>query len=157
MAAPIAKLRNRDQLCTAHRSNGNGLCNAYRIAGSTVCAQHGGKSPQVRRKAQERLDRAADSIIATLVEIATNERIDPEARIKACKELLAHTHEVLTPGQRVHVTGNGDLRPKVLDLLANPPTIDGDDQVTVITSLPIQNPLPANKKPSARSHRGLES
>src|SRR5438552_17545418 len=98
--------RDPAQLCV-HKG-----CGAYRMRGQTECNKHGGMNRYKRMKAQERLDRAADSVIATLIEIVTNERVDPEARIKAAKELLSHTHEVLAPGTRMHVTGASDLRPR---------------------------------------------
>jgi len=36
--------------------------------GTTVCRMHGGSAPQVKKKAQERLDRMADSVTADVQE-----------------------------------------------------------------------------------------
>jgi hypothetical protein len=43
------------QRCSAQRSKGRGQCGAYAIHGATVCRAHGGRAPQVKRKAAERL------------------------------------------------------------------------------------------------------
>jgi hypothetical protein len=42
------------ELCKAHSRSG-APCKKYPIAGAVVCRFHGGASPQVRRKAEERL------------------------------------------------------------------------------------------------------
>jgi hypothetical protein len=44
------------RLCTAKRVTGGKRCGAYAIRGGTVCMRHGGCLPQVRAKANQRLD-----------------------------------------------------------------------------------------------------
>ncbi|WP_031171799.1 hypothetical protein [Streptosporangium roseum] len=41
--------------CSATRSRGRGPCNNYAMNGADVCHAHGGRAPQTRRRAAERL------------------------------------------------------------------------------------------------------
>ena len=94
-------------LCNSpKRRSGGVLCRATRLRGTNVCAIHGGKAPQVQRKAQERIDEAAFSIVSSLVDIVlSDERYDAKDRIAAAKELLSRTHAVRQPQQEVKHTG----------------------------------------------------
>jgi len=48
-------MKARKQRCAARLSNGSRQCERWAINGSTVCATHGGRAPQVKRSAKERL------------------------------------------------------------------------------------------------------
>jgi hypothetical protein len=63
------------QRCSAQRSKGRGQCGAYAIHGATVCRAHGGRTPQVKRKAAEREVRLAEELGATLVMLVTGSRV----------------------------------------------------------------------------------
>lgn len=52
------------QQCTATAKSTGERCQNPAIKGGTVCHQHGGAAPQVKAKAQERLDRMADEVTA---------------------------------------------------------------------------------------------
>lgn len=56
--------------------------------GTTVCRWHGGAAPQVKRKAQERLNAAADDAAEECVKIAMNTELAARDRIVAIREIL---------------------------------------------------------------------
>lgn len=51
--------------CKARKTNGQ-PCGAWAIRGSTVCVVHGGRAPQVQRRARQRLDDMVDPALARL-------------------------------------------------------------------------------------------
>jgi len=48
-------MKARRQRCSAHISDGTRQCERWAINGSNVCGTHGGRAPQVKRSARERL------------------------------------------------------------------------------------------------------
>ena len=50
--------------CTATANSTGERCKNAAIKGGNVCRVHGGSAPQVKQKAQERLDRMADDVTA---------------------------------------------------------------------------------------------
>lgn len=52
--------------CTAKARSTGEQCKNPPIKGATVCRMHGGSAPQVKKKAQERLDEMADSTTANI-------------------------------------------------------------------------------------------
>lgn len=86
--------------CQARRSNGE-PCRRYAYVGATVCGHHGGKAPQVKRRARQRIDEAADRMAKALLGIA--ESAESEAvKLRAIIEALDRAG--LTPRTAVDVT-----------------------------------------------------
>lgn len=86
--------------CQARRSNGE-PCRRYAYVGATVCGHHGGKAPQVKRKARQRIDEAADRMAKALLGIA--ESAESEAvKLRAIIEALDRAG--LTPKTAVELS-----------------------------------------------------
>ncbi|CAM3636197.1 hypothetical protein H7J08_07885 [Mycobacterium frederiksbergense] len=73
--------------CQARRSNGE-PCRRYAYVGATVCGHHGGKAPQVKRKARQRIDEAQDRMAKALLGIADSGESEA-VRLQAIKTALA--------------------------------------------------------------------
>jgi hypothetical protein len=73
-------------LCAGHKKDGT-PCKKHPIRGSTVCRVHGGAAPQVRKRAQERLQAAADILMAQLLKIAASAESEA-VRLSAVKDAL---------------------------------------------------------------------
>jgi hypothetical protein len=63
-------------------------CLNWPIKGGPVCIPHGGGVPRVLAAAKMRLLESADVVTAALVKMATDNTIDPKARIQACNSIL---------------------------------------------------------------------
>lgn len=73
--------------CSARRSNGD-PCKRRPMNGGSVCATHGGRAPQVRRRAEERIREAADPAAAKLVELISNKKVPYPVQLAAARDLL---------------------------------------------------------------------
>lgn len=95
------------QRCTATAKGSGQRCQHYAIRGGTVCYQHGGAAPQVKRKAAERLTEARDLAIERLKECLSTPGVEPKVLLEACVKLTELTEtlegrvsnrtEVITP------------------------------------------------------------
>lgn len=52
--------------CTATAKSSGERCKRAAVRGGNVCSMHGGAAPQVKKKAQERLDEMADATTADI-------------------------------------------------------------------------------------------
>jgi HEAT repeat protein len=75
------------QLCSAHSSRTGDPCRLPPILGATVCRNHGGAAPQVRRSAHERLAEMVDPLLTELFRIAQSGEND-SVRLAAVKDAL---------------------------------------------------------------------
>lgn len=73
--------------CSACRTNGE-PCGNWPIRGGTVCVAHGGRAPQVRKAAQDRIREAAEPAAAYLVAWLSDETLDMSLRVRVAQDLL---------------------------------------------------------------------
>lgn len=64
-------LKRRNPQCTAKSKRSGERCQRPAMNGTNVCRNHGGAAPQVRAKAQRRLQAAADNLAKQLLHMAT--------------------------------------------------------------------------------------
>ena len=112
--------------CTATAKSTGERCKRAAVKGGNVCSMHGGKAPQVERKAQERLDRMADSTTADMQSIIKDladlyQHADPEDRPEIAKELRKNWTAILDR------TGHGKSEKRELEDVS-----DGDGFGTTI-------------------------
>lgn len=73
--------------CRGHNKDGS-QCKASPLRGATVCRMHGGAAPQVRKKAAERLEQAADRMAQQLLAIAEDKGLPAPVRLAAIRDAL---------------------------------------------------------------------
>lgn len=73
--------------CQARRSNGE-PCQRAAVHGAGVCGTHGGRAPQVKRKARLRLEMAAQVLAKELLGLATGEDVADNVKLAAIKDAL---------------------------------------------------------------------
>lgn len=83
--------------CTARRKNGE-ACHKPPIIGGSVCTTHGGAAPQVRAKAQERLEAMVEPALArlrSLIEHADSDSVRLRATEMALDRALGKVSDKL--------------------------------------------------------------
>jgi hypothetical protein len=82
-----ANSRHPERRCVAHKKNGDQCGNAAR-RGTNVCDYHGAKAPQVQRRAQQRLEEAADRMAKELLSMAINPDVADSVKLSAIRDAL---------------------------------------------------------------------
>ena len=101
--------------CTATAKSTGEQCQNPPMKGSNVCRMHGGQAPQVKKKAQERLDEMADATTANIqrdiedLQTEYEQADDAETKLKILAELRKHWKIVLDR------TGHGATEKREVD------------------------------------------
>lgn len=85
LSPPIGS-RTYERRCAAHRTNGE-ACKKNAILGGTVCDVHGGRAPQVKRAAAERLAEMVDPAITELGKLMRSADSE-QVQLAAIKDIL---------------------------------------------------------------------
>lgn len=131
----------RTPRCQGHSTQHGGQCRRPANHGTTVCNSHGGRAPQVRRKAALRLAELVDPAIATLArEMATAEKSnDRQAAANSILDRAGIARRTEVASDDVHAT----LIEKVEEALALEQQADGSYAITEISDTDVSaGPLP---------------
>lgn len=91
--------------CSATSKTTGSQCRKPAIPGGTVCRNHGGNAPQVRRKAEERLAALVDPAIGALSRMIQQKRKIDAVTMAAVRDILDRAGPLRS--ERVEV--NGDI------------------------------------------------
>jgi hypothetical protein len=74
--------------CNAHSSRTGEPCKLPPVKGSNVCRSHGGAAPQVKAKARQRIEEAADRMAFELLKMATDDNVADSVKLAAIRDAL---------------------------------------------------------------------
>ena len=74
--------------CRAKSKQSEKRCRKQAINGGTVCAMHGGKAPQVKKKARERFNDLVDPAINRLAKVIEDDDVPAASQVAAAKDIL---------------------------------------------------------------------
>ena len=83
-----AKPPSRGRRCSAHAKHSGEQCQNFAIVGGTVCMNHGGATPQVRGKANERIRIARDLACEELTAQLRRHVVEPRETVAATRDLV---------------------------------------------------------------------
>ena len=109
---------DEERQCTATAKSTGERCKRAAIKGGEVCPMHGGSAPQVKKKAQDRLDEMADSVTANVqadiedLQEEYDNTDDPEEKLAIVGEMRKLLKLVLDrtghgPSEKREITGEG--------------------------------------------------
>lgn len=84
---PKSRADPMSQRCSATSKAKGVQCGRSAIPGGTVCGYHGGRAPQVKRKAEERLRALVDPALGALGELVRQKKVPP-VRLAAARDIL---------------------------------------------------------------------
>lgn len=137
---------NHPRRCSAHSSITGKPCGAYAVRGTLppICKKHGGWAPAVRKRAQERLNLAAEKLAQELLGICLDDDMTPETRLKAIA--LGLQYALGRPAATVDVTVG---TPKAFEEIFE--SITSDTRSESRAARGIVDPLPALPAPISDS------
>ena len=105
-------------LCAAHRTNGE-PCNAFARHGARVCVVHGGRAPQVKAKAEDRIRDLVDPSLNRIARTIADDQ-NPALALAAARDILDRagykaTEKIQSDGRTVIEIEYVD-RPNALEL-----------------------------------------
>jgi hypothetical protein len=84
-------LSKPDRRCTAHSTRTKERCRRWAIRGGKVCATHGGRAPQVKATAQERLAALVDPALKVHRQALQSFTRNPQAAVTVARDVLDRT------------------------------------------------------------------
>jgi hypothetical protein len=97
--------------CTGHSSQTGEPCKNWPIRGGTVCHKHGGRAPQVKRKAEQRIRELVNpalALIAELIETGRAEDLPASVGLAAARDILDRAG--YSPTAKIHLEGDLTVR-----------------------------------------------
>jgi uncharacterized Zn finger protein (UPF0148 family) len=100
------------RVCTARRSNGE-PCRRWSIRGGFVCPTHGGRAPQVKKAAEERIEEMREKVLGLVPEaVDTLQALlgssQESVRFKAAERILDQAGLVVVRKQELDLKGDKD-------------------------------------------------
>ena len=105
-------------ICAAHRTNGD-PCRLHAVTGARVCQVHGGRAPQVKAKAEDRIRDLVDPSLNRIARTIADDA-NPALALQAARDILDRagykaTEKIQSDGRTVIEIEYVD-RPNALEL-----------------------------------------